>query len=983
MNSTRSSLLYPPAQAGVRILCGVLLLVFGLGAVARPADTLSLDGRWRVRLDAEDAGARDAWFARPLETDRTLRLPGTTDLAGLGVSPDARTLRYPVEFPYTRFPGVAETQQADERGFLVRRFFHLGPAWYERELVIPENWRGRTVTLFLERALWRTEAWIDGAPAGAQDSLVGPHRHRLGVLRPGRHRLTLRIDNRMQHPISTITHAYGPETQSRWNGVVGRIELQARPAVALERLEIHPAADRQSVRLVVHGRAEAGIPGGGEVAEGGERRREGEGEGEGDAVLRCVVTPAEGGSPVGMLEVSASFGPGPFRLEHRLSLNQPGKAWDEFDPVRYRIVARLRTSAGAASEVRSDFGFRQIERDGRRLRVNGRSVFLRGTLDCAVYPRTGHPPMELGEWMRVLGTVKRYGFNHVRFHTWCPPEAAFDAADRLGLYLMPEVAAWIDDWTRETAGRPPAVGRDPGVNAFVRAELRRMVETYGNHPSFAFLCIGNEFGMQGTDWAEVEAWVHELKAGDSRRLVTGTTARRSLPGDDLWVTHSANGKTTRGVGPPRTDWDFAPAAKATELPLIAHETGQRPVFPEYAALLPKFRGPLQPLNYLRLRERLDAAGLRGWDRVFERASARFQAVQYKAEHEAMRRTADYAGYQLLMLNDFTGQSEALVGILDPFWESKGVIDADAVRAWNAPTMPLARFARYTWSAGETFHAELQVAHHGPLDRSPTEVRWRLRPRSGAGTLAAGRLAPVALPTGELTTAGAIDVPLREVKRASALLLELDAGGARNRWPLWVYPEVAPEPPLEAGTRVAKRLDDAARDELAKGGSVLLLPHPLAGPSAARTRFESVYWSAGWWGNAFSMLGILCDPRHPALAEFPTEGHGDWQWHALTAGATTFRLEHVPTGFRPIVQAVPDFHYPAWLAQVFEVRVGPGRVLVCGYDLETGLEHRPAARQFRRSLLRYMASPAFRPRAEVEMGWLERLLLAADKPRTNP
>jgi hypothetical protein len=106
-----------------------------------------------------------------------------------------------------------------------------------------------------------------------------------------------------------------------------------------------------------------------------------------------------------------------------------------------------------------------------------------------------------------------------------------------------------------------------------------------------------------------------------------------------------------------------------------------------------------------------------------------------------------------------------------------------------------------------------------------------------------------------------------------------------------------------------------------------------------------------------------------LAEFPNEGISDWQWHDLCAGATTFDLTGAPAGFRPIVQPVPDFHFHTLLAHVFEARVGNGSLLVCGYDLTNRLESRPAARQFRGSLLRYVGSDAFRPSSSLSLAWL--------------
>ena len=403
------------------------------------------------------------------------------------------------------------------------------------------------------------------------------------------------------------------------------------------------------------------------------------------------------------------------------------------------------------------------------------------------------------------------------------------------------------------------------------------------------------------------------------------------------------------------------------MPLIAHETGQRPVFPDYDVLLPKFTGPLMPLNLERHRRTLVANGLAGQTHDFVRGSARFQLTQYKAEHEAMLRTRGYAGYQLLMLNDFTGQSEALVGILDPFWESKGVVSAVEVRAWNAPTVVLARFPKFTWAADESFTAKLEVAHFGPADLPRGPAEWELKSRSG-DVLTHGALDAGPVPTGGVCDLGAITAPLDFVREATALTFSVRFAGTANQWHLWAYPASrnAPEP---AGVLVTRTLDDAAQQQLRDGGKVLLLAHGLQNPHVAATGFESVYWSAGWWGNQFSSLGALCDPSHPALEEFPNEGCSDWQWRDLCADATTFDLTGAPAGFRPIVQLVPDFHFNTLLGQVFETRVGDGSLLVCGYDLTSNLDQRAAVRQFRRSLFRYVGSDAFRPSVELPWPWL--------------
>ncbi|MBC8328975.1 MAG: discoidin domain-containing protein [Planctomycetes bacterium] len=759
------------------------------------------------------------------------------------------------------------------------------------------------------------------------------------------HRLTICVDNRMIHDIGVYGHSYGPETQSRWNGVVGGIELVADSG-PLRRLEAHPAADARSVTAVVDLRSREALPR--------------------TLPLELVVSTA-GGQVLGAWRERVVMAPGTTVLERRVELAAAAARWDEFSPTLHRLTASL--DGGPPRTV--SFGFRHIERDGRAIRVNGRPVFLRGTLDCCVYPRTGHPPTGEREWLRILGVVKQHGFNHVRFHSWCPPEAAFAAADQLGLYLQPETAWWVDNWIAATGGGPSLPGADRAVEEFIAAEIRRISEAYGNHPSFALFCIGNEFGAD-SDWDALDRLIAAAKRRDPRRLYNASTARERVASDDFWVTHRAGAAAARGIGPAHSDWDFAAAVAAAPLPLIAHETGQRPVFPDFPALIPKFDGPLKPLNLERLARKLDDSGLADQLGGFVTASARFQAALYQSEHEAMSRTPGFGGYQLLMLNDFTGQSQAHVGFLDPFLESKGVFGPEELRRWNAPTVPLARFERYTWSTAEAFRAELQVAHYGPAALERAAAEWSLRTVDG-GLVGQGWLLPREVPTGGVTALGSIEVPLGGLADAALLELRLCVGEAQNHWRLLAAPPAAPPSVGESDLLVTELYDATARRVLAEGGRILLLAHGHRDVDTTTSRFQPVYWSGGWWGDRFSHLGGLCDPDDPALAGFPTDGSADWTWHELMEGGALFDLSWTPAGLRPLIQAVPDFHHDARLGWVWQARVGPGRLLVSGFDLATDLDRRHAARALRDSLVRYAAGPRFQPRFALEPALLEQRL----------
>jgi beta-galactosidase/beta-glucuronidase len=385
-----------------------ILALASTHAFAQPTDNLNLAGQWRFALDPESQGEAEHWFSRDL--DDTIPLPGTTDLAGKGYPLRRDTMDYGVPILESDWPSKPAPARADEAGHLVRDFYYVGKTWYQRTIDVPSEWQSKHLRLYLERVLWRSDVWVDDRYIGNADSLATPHCYDLGKLEPGTHRLTVRVDNALQCNIGIATHTVGPETQSQWNGIVGAIRLSAEDPIFIAALRTFPSPDRRSVRVEADLRNTTGAPWKGPI----ELRIE-------EVEAKICGKQTQNIECIGDTQTVSLTVP----------LDEPAKPWDEFSTPRYRIVSILGNSQKA-----SLFGFRQIERNGRRILINGRPVYLRGTLDCCVYPKTGHPPVTVDEWLRVLGTVKAYGFNHVRFHTWCPPEAAFEAADRLGIYCI-------------------------------------------------------------------------------------------------------------------------------------------------------------------------------------------------------------------------------------------------------------------------------------------------------------------------------------------------------------------------------------------------------------------------------------------------------------------------------------------------------------------------------------------------------------------
>jgi hypothetical protein len=812
--------------------------------------------------------------------------------------------------------------------FLQPEKHYVGAAWYQRDLEIPADWQGKRVVLTLERPHWETRLWLDGKLIGTNDSLATPHVYDLGTgLAPGRHTLTIRVDNRIIVAVGDWSHSVSDHTQGNWNGVVGRIELSATSPVWIEDLQAYPHVATKSV--TVKGRI------------GNTTGKAGRGKlelvHEPDGVLQARVE---------TLEVSWESNGGSF--ETTFDLHSGATPWDEFNPRLYHLEARLdRLDSKSVT-----FGLREIATAGRQFVLNGRKAFFRGTLECCIFPLTGHPPTDVDSWKKVIRACKAHGLNHIRFHSWCPPEAAFVAADELGFYYQVECGVW----TNPGDGKP--------IDDWIYRESERIVRAYGNHPSFVLLTHGNE--PHGPNHQKFLAgWVNFWKQRDPRRLVTSGSAYPQLPENQYHVYHGP-----RGPG----GWlgkDYRGAIASLDVPVIVHEMGQWCVYPNFDEIK-KYTGPLKPKNFEIFRDSLAEHGLLDQWRDFLRASGKLQALCYKEEIEAALRTPGVGGFQLLDLHDFPGQGTALVGVLDPFWEEKGYIAPEEFRQFCNPTVPLARLLKRTWTTDGTLTADVEIAHFGAAPLENVVPQWRLTDERGRA-VASGEWGVRTIPVDQGIALGQVRIDLSKLPapRAYNLTVETKDRAVRNSWTVWVYPPKAAAAP--ADVLLTANLDDKAQARLAEGGKVLLLLsklprlHPKLG-------FEPIFWNRYMFNTqGRQTLGLLCDPRHPALARFPTEFFQDWQWNDIVTQASGFVMDALPKDLRPIVQVIDDWNTNRRLGLVFECRVGPGKLLVCAADLEQNLDQRPAARQLRHSLLAYMAGPQFDPKVAVAGDALAQML----------
>lgn len=912
-----------------RLFSSVLLtlLIIGSNAVyslqAADADAVSLAGDWQIRLDPKNEGLPAKWPevglpAAAADQKATIHLPGTTDQAGIGN-------------PNPVAPSLAG---------LYRTITYTGPAWFERTIEIPAGWSGKRVKLLLERNHWVTQAWLDGRDLGTQDSLVTPHEYDLGqALAPGSHRLTIRADNTLKYDLGRFVHISYDGTQTNWCGLVGRLELRAVDPVSIDDLQIYPNAAARKIKIRAKLANTSGAPAQGQ--------------------LELVVKDRQLNKEVARKIVAVDSSDETMVIEDEIVLGDGARLWDEFSPVLHDLHASLVMKGRATyrNEQVFPFGLRDWGIKGTQFVLNGRTVFLRGNVENAIFPLTGYPATDVAGWRRIFSIHKAYGLNHVRYHSWCPPEAAFTAADELGIFLQVE---------GPIANVP--TGPIPERDAFIAEELRRILRVYGNHPSFCFLTPGNE--MRGQK-KPLEKMVDECVATDPRHLYSMSTYGFGILTENRQYTVLSK---ARGVKSDGTENDFRTVVADDSRPTIAHEVGQHSVFPNFAEAA-KYTGIFRPANFDLIRDALAAKGLLALAPKFFEATGRQSVLLYKEEIEQDMRTPGLAGFQLLDLQDYPGQGTALVGLLDPFWDSKGLITEEKYREFCNVTVPLLRMKKRTYFADETFSAEVEVSHFGPNDLPSKQLLWFIKDVNGR-QVAQGALPARALATGGLTQFGSFETTFTKAKVPGKLTVELVLEGTpyRNSWEIWVYPKQG-IPAVPAGVTVVRQWNAEVAAALARGEKVLLFPQgTYAGWK--KGSFKPVFWSPVWFKSDPGTMSILCDPKHPALAQFPTEFYANWQWWDLMNRSGTFNINDAPTDFQPIVRVIDNFSRNDRLANVFEAQVGKGRLLVCSINLTEDLQKRPAATQLLRSLYAYMESTAFAPRQSLDPATIDKIFAPA-------
>ncbi|KAA6300882.1 MAG: Beta-glucuronidase [Candidatus Ordinivivax streblomastigis] len=929
-----------------------VLLLFPVLAFAQK--TIDLSGTWRFAIDKDNVGITQKWYAQTLNDQ--IKLPGSMleNRKGDPVTAQTQWTSSMYDSTYYYSPAMAKYRQPGNVKFpffLTPDFHYTGAAWYQTTLTIPKNWKGKDIQLFLERPHIETTVWVDSKQAGEEQySLCVPHVYDLTeLLQAGKqHTITIRIDNTIKPKYNPgiDSHSVTDQTQGNWNGIVGKINLTASPFPSIENIQVYPDIHKKIARVVfsLNNKTTKTI--------------------HGKITLSAQSFNSDQQHQVPEMSLTFTAEKGMSDVEALLNIGDGMLTWDEFDPALYKLRTMVSFDKQTIQKE-IQFGMREIKINGKWFYVNGRKIMLRGTVENCDFPLTGYAPMDVGAWKKVFKACRDHGLNHVRFHSFCPPEAAFIAADLTGIYLQPEGPSWPNHGV--------ALGRGMAIDTFLLQETQAMNKFYGNYPSFCMLACGNEPAGNWVPW--VSDFVEYWGKTDSRKVYTGASVGNGWawqPRSQYHVKAGARGLSWNGL--PETLSDYRARIDTVPQPYVSHETGQWCVFPNFNEIN-KYTGVYKAKNFEIFRDVLAENDMSTLAPDFVLASGKLQALCYKHEIEKTLRTPDYAGFQLLALNDYSGQGTALVGILDVFFEEKPYINAEQFRRFCNSTVPLIRMEKFVFKNNEPFKAQVEVAHFGPNQMCQAQVEWLITDSQGV-IVDKGAFATTDIPIGNCFEIGTIqgiagqarNDKTYKVTKACQMNLEVRIAGTSfvNDWDFWVYPETVS---IDKGNvLITDTLDSQAIQTLEQGGNVLILAAgKIEYGKNVKQQLTPVFWNTSWFKmRPPHTTGLLVDPQHPVFSDFPTQFHSNLQWAELVNGAQVMQFTEFPQGFQPLIQHIHTWFISKKIGSLFEAKIGKGKLMMTSLDLQTNLENRIVARQLRSSILQYMNSSKFQPEVTVQV-----------------
>ena len=944
-----------------------------------------LNGKWHVVLEDGTTGQMD--------------LPGTLDENGIGHR-DVGANQWHPDAVLGNAAGEIDKDAPIATRF-TRRHTYEGEARISSKITVPDYGTDRLFVL-AERAR-ALRLLVDGEACAVfrQGTLSTPYIFELTGAAPGEHEFTFLSDNSypgMPKAAICYSSAATDETQTNWNGILGECSMYTRPQNFIDSLRVYPRAVKKEEKNKAGGYVldvcVELAPGAKKVYKDAKIILQSEALAAGELEDTQTLTEIISYSGEGLAEAGTDKEENPKTMEiwfRDLPLRENVKLWDEDEGNLYEMAVTLdngmsaEDKGGSTAECRTRFGIRSFGDNGSgRLALNGRAIFLRGEANCAEYPETGHPPMTIPEWKEMLLKYRSYGINFVRFHSHCEPEAAFAAADELGMLLQPELSHWDPK---------DAFGTEESYR-YYRAELVDLLKTYANHPSFVMLTLGNELQAQDEGRERMRELVRTAKRMDPTRLyANGSNAfygeEGCDPESDFYTSQSCKDVVIRGTfsgmrgylnenypSADRTyDEAMAEIRKEYQKPVFSFEVGQFEVLPDFEEL-ESFHGISDPVNLKLIKKRVEERGLLPtWEKYVE-ATGELSRLAYREEIEAAMRTRELSGISLLGLQDFPGQGTALVGMMNSHLEPKPYDFArpERFREFFQECRILVKLPHYTYEAGERLIAEVEAANFGKRNiegvfcwtlagKKSVSENGNCEPaeiKSKNTVIATGEDTEITIcRPGSYTEVGSLDIPLDFVEKNTALTLKVRIGDSISAYPIWVYRKTTPICP--ENVYETRAFDVKTREILQNGGRVYLSPDAdkESLPNSIKTQFTTDFWSVGTFADQEGGMGQLIDTENPIFKEFPTDFHTVWQWWIMA----TKRAVILPHPMKTIITEMDSYAFLRPMAQMIEFRCLKGKVLLSTMELHKSQQY-PEVRALQASIYTYLSGENFEPAEEI-------------------
>jgi hypothetical protein len=920
---------------------------------------IDLKGTWNFCLDQEKKGIDKQYFKETL--DDTIELPATVATAKK-VTPS----------------------NEKNTGYLTDPYALEGYTWYSKTVEFDEV-EGKELFLVLERTRV-SHVWINDSYVGNNNSLCTSHCYQITPYVQKQSKITIMIDN-TSYPVKG-GHMTSPDTQTNWNGITGGIYVEERSKIYLTKIKIYPDVQKKKIRVNV-------------TLNGAES---------------YTVTTSVTGDENAYQEENYQLQQGENSFVY--TLGEDAKTWSEFTPTLYQLNLRLIKENNTVDEYHSSFGLREFKAGEKYFEINGVKTFLRGKHDGLIFPLTGHAPTDLESWLNVLGIAKEYGINHYRYHTCCPPEAAFEAADRLGIYMEPELPFW------GTVTQEGDENHDEAGQQYLIEEGFRILDEFGNHPSFAMMSMGNE--LWGSK-ERLETILSGYKKHDNRHLYTqGSNNFQFVPcildSEDFYCgVRFSRDRLFRGsyamcdaplghiqTMAPNSNYNYDMMIRPTnflgetvedgevtiqygtgtktvkvdasqevipQIPVVSHEIGQYATFPDFSEI-DKYTGVLKARNFEVFKERVIEKGLLPMADKFFQASGRFAAHCYKDEIETALRSKELAGIQLLDLQDFSGQGTALVGILNALMENKGVISVCEWQQFCSETVLLAEFDKFTFTEGEQVEIKVKLAAYQLNTIINPELELTLS--DGQKQLITKCVTVQGEFANGLFELNEFKLTMPETMHPQKLTLVVKLAQTKivNSYDLWLYP-------LKIVNNIDQDIiitDDLANacESLANGNKVLYYPQNLNEANSIEGTYCTDFWCYPMFRSISESVGravpvgthgLYVEKSHSIFDNFPTEIYSTPQWYDFVSNSRALILDD--SEITPVVWTIDNFERNHMLGNILELQVGLGKLLISTSDLRKLSESVPA-KQLEYSILSYMSSEKFKPTNIITVEGLKKI-----------